>query len=210
MGCSSCSSNNGLPGGCKNNGACGTYGCNKLDVFDWLAGMDLPEGIKPFDIVEVRFKNSRKGFYRNVNNLDLYPGDVVAVESSPGHDIGVVSLTGELVRVQMKRKEAKDNYEVRKLYRKAKQEDIERWQEARALEQNTMMTARQIARELDLSMKISDVEYQGDKTKATFFYTADDRVDFRELIKRYADSFKVRIEMRQIGYRVKKPAAWVV
>jgi len=155
MGCSSCSSNNGLPGGCKNNGACGTYGCNKLDVFDWLAGMDLPEGIKPFDIVEVRFKNSRKGFYRNVNNLDLYPGDVVAVESSPGHDIGVVSLTGELVRVQMKRKEAKDNYEARKLYRKAKQEDIQRWQEARALEQNTMMTARQIARELDLSMKIS-------------------------------------------------------
>ncbi|MEN9348886.1 MAG: hypothetical protein RLZZ77_2397 [Bacteroidota bacterium] len=202
MGCSSCSSNNGLPGGCKNNGACGTYGCNKLDVFDWLAGMDLPEGIKPFDIVEVRFKNSRKGFYRNVNNLDLYPGDVVAVESSPGHDIGVISLTGELVRVQMKRKESKDNYEVRKVYRKAKQDDIERWQEARALEQNTMMTARQIARELDLSMKISDVEYQGDKTKATFFYTADDRVDFRELIKRYADTFKVRIEMRQIGYRV--------
>jgi cell fate regulator YaaT (PSP1 superfamily) len=202
MGCSSCSSNNGLPGGCKNNGACGTYGCNKLDVFDWLAGMDLPEGQKPFDIVEVRFKNSRKNFYRNVNNIDLYPGDVVAVEASPGHDIGVVSLVGELVRIQMKRKDAKDNYEVRKVYRKAKQEDIEKWQEARALEQNTMMTARSVARELDLQMKISDVEYQGDKTKATFFYTADDRVDFRELIKRYADTFKVRIEMRQIGYRV--------
>lgn len=203
MGCSSCSSNNnGLPTGCKNNGACGTYGCNKLEVFDWLAGMELPLGQKAFDIVEVRFKNSRKHFYRNVNNLELYPGDVVAVEASPGHDIGVVSLTGELVRMQLKRKDVKDNFEVRKIYRKAKEEDIAKWQEGRQLEQETMMRARTIARELDLSMKISDVEYQGDKSKVTFFYTADDRVDFRELIKRYAEAFKVRIEMRQIGYRV--------
>ncbi len=202
MGCSSCSSNNGLPGGCKNNGACGTYGCNKLDVFDWLAGMELPMGQKVFDIVEVRFKNSRKGFYRNSSNLELYPGDVIAVESSPGHDVGVVSLTGELVRMQMKRKEIKDNYEIKKIYRKAKEEDIEKWQEARKAEQDTMMRARTIARELDLQMKISDVEYQGDRSKVTFYYTADDRVDFRELIKRYAEAFKVRIEMRQIGYRV--------
>ena len=203
MGCSSCSSNNnGLPAGCKNNGACGTYGCNKLEVFDWLAGMELPLGQKAFDVVEVRFKNSRKHFYRNVNNLELYPGDVVAVEASPGHDIGVVSLTGELVRIQLKRKDVKDNFEVRKIYRKAKEEDIAKWQEGRQLEQETMMRARTIARELDLQMKISDVEYQGDKSKVTFFYTADDRVDFRELIKRYAEAFKVRIEMRQIGYRV--------
>jgi cell fate regulator YaaT (PSP1 superfamily) len=171
-------------------------------VFDWLAGMELPLGQKTFDIVEVRFKNSRKHFYRNVNNLELYPGDVVAVEASPGHDIGVVSLTGELVRIQLKRKDVKDNFEVRKIYRKAKEEDIVKWQEGRQLEQETMMRARTIARELDLQMKISDVEYQGDKSKVTFFYTADDRVDFRELIKRYAEAFKVRIEMRQIGYRV--------
>ncbi len=202
MGCSSCSSNNGLPGGCKNNGACGTYGCNKLDVFDWLAGMEVPLGQKAFDIVEVRFKNSRKGFYRNTSGLELFPGDVVAVEASPGHDIGVVSIVGELVRMQMKRKDVKDNYEIKKIFRKAKQEDIEKWQEARKLEQDTMMRARTIARSLDLQMKISDVEYQGDKTKVTFYYTADDRVDFRELIKKYAEEFRVKIEMRQIGYRV--------
>lgn len=202
MGCSSCSTgSNGLPGGCKNNGACGTYGCNKLEVFDWLSGMALPDGQKPFDIVEVRFKNSRKAFFRNVNNLELYPGDVVAVEASPGHDIGVVSMTGELVRIQMKRKDVKDNYEIKKLYRKAKEDDISKWQEGRKLEQETMMRARTIARQLNLEMKLSDVEYQGDKTKATFFYTADGRVDFRELIRKYADEFKVRIEMRQIGYR---------
>ena len=202
MGCSSCSTgSNGLPGGCKNNGACGTYGCNKLEVFDWLSGMALPDGQKPFDIVEVRFKNSRKAFFRNVNNLELYPGDVVAVEASPGHDVGVVSITGELVRIQMKRKDVKDNYEIKKLFRKAKEEDIAKWQEGRKLEQETMMRARTLARELQLEMKLSDVEYQGDKTKATFFYTADGRVDFRELIRKYAEEFKVRVEMRQIGYR---------
>ncbi len=202
MGCSSCSSGaNGLPGGCKNNGACGTYGCNKLEVFDWLAGMELPIGLKPFDIVEVRFKNSRKGFYRNTANLELYAGDVVSVDVSPGFDVGVVSLTGELVKIQMKRKDSKDNYEVKKVLRKATEDDINRWQEGRKLEQNTMMRARTIARDLRLEMKLSDVEYQGDKTKATFFYTADDRVDFRELIKRYAEEFRVRVDMRQIGYR---------
>lgn len=202
MGCESCSnSKDGLPKGCKNNGACGVSGCNKLDVFDWLAGMDLPENQRPYDVVEVRFKNSRKGFFRNNENIELHIGEVIAVESSPGHDIGVVSLTGELVRIQLKKKGAKDNHELRKIYRKASSEDIERWQEARQLEQETMSKAREIAKSCGLDMKISDVEYQGDKSKCTFYYTAEDRVDFRELIRKLADAFKVRIEMRQIGMR---------
>lgn len=201
MGCSGCSTNGSLPSGCKNNGACGTYGCNKLEVFDWLAGVPLPDGQKPYDMVEVRFKNSRKGYYRNSSAIELYPGDVITVEVNPGYDVGVVSLTGELVRMQMKRKEVKDNYELKKILRKAKQEEIEKWQEARKQEKATMMRARTIADELRLQMKLSDVEYQGDKTRATFFYTAEDRVDFRELIKRYAEEFRVKIEMRQIGYR---------
>ncbi|MDZ4751384.1 MAG: regulatory iron-sulfur-containing complex subunit RicT [Flavobacteriales bacterium] len=201
MGCSSCSTSGGLPTGCKNNGVCGTYGCNKLEVFDWLSGIALPDGQKAFDIVEVRFKNSRKGYYRNSSGLELYPGDVVTVDVSPGFDIGVVSVTGELVKMQMKRKDVKDNFELKKILRKSKQEEIEKWQEARLSEKATMMRARTIATELRLQMKLSDVEYQGDKTRATFFYTAEDRVDFRELIKRFAEEFRVKIEMRQIGYR---------
>jgi len=189
-----------LPAGCKNNGACGTYGCNKMEVFDWLSGMQLPDNQKPFDIVEVRFKNNRKGFYRN-SNIELYAGDVVTVDVSPGYDVGVVSLTGELVRTQMKRKEVRDNYEIKKILHKSNDGEISKWQEGRQLEQTTMMRARTIAQSLDLQMKISDVEYQGDKSKATFYYTADDRVDFRELIRKFADSFRVKIEMRQIGYR---------
>lgn len=201
MGCSSCSTgSNGLPGGCKNNGACGTYGCNKLEVFDWLSGMQLPDNQKPFDIVEVRFKNNRKAFYRN-NTIELYAGDVVTVDVSPGYDVGVVSLTGELVRAQMKRKEVRDNYEIKKVLHKSKENEIAKWQDARQLEQSIMMRARTIAQSLKLQMKLSDVEYQGDKTKATFYYTADDRVDFRELIKKFAEEFRVKIEMRQIGYR---------
>jgi hypothetical protein len=209
MGCSGCSTgrgcstaSNGLPGGCKNNGSCGTGGCNKLNVFDWLANMELPGGQPAYDCVEVRFKNSRKEFFRNVNNLPLITGDVVAVEASPGHDIGVVSLTGELVRMQMKRKNADEKQEeLKKVYRKAKQTDIDKWREAQELENPTMYKARTIATKLKLEMKISDVEYQGDRTKAIFYYTADDRVDFRELIKVLAEEFKVRIEMRQIGAR---------
>lgn len=205
MGCSGCSTGKtGLPGGCNNNGSCGTGegGCNKLNVFDWLANMELPGGQAQFDIVEIRFKNSRKDFYRNVNNLQLQVGDVVAVEASPGHDIGVVSITGELVRLQMRKKGVQpDSEEIKKVYRKAKQNDIEKWQEAQSLEKATMYRARTMAIQLNLQMKISDVEYQGDKTKAIFYYTADERVDFRELIKVMADEFKVRIEMRQIGAR---------
>jgi cell fate regulator YaaT (PSP1 superfamily) len=203
MGCSGCSTGNGVPTGCNNNGACGTTGgCNKLNVFDWLANMRLPEGQKPFDIIEVRFKNSRKEFYRNVNNLSLNVGDAIAVEAMSGHDIGTVSLTGELVRLQMKKKRVNfDSPEIRKIYRKAKQADIDKWKEAQALETDTMFKARTIALRLGLEMKLSDVEFQGDKSKAVFYYTADARVDFRELIKVLAEEFRVRIEMRQIGAR---------
>ena len=209
MGCSGCSTgrgcstaSSGLPGGCKNNGSCGTGGCNKLNVFDWLANMELPSGQPAFDIVEIRFKNSRKDFYRNVNNLQLNVGDVVAVEATGGHDIGVISISGELVRLQMKKRNVKtDSEEIKKVYRKAKPADIDKWQEAQGLEQATMYRARTCAVKLKLQMKISDVEYQGDRTKAIFYYTADDRVDFRELIKVLADEFKVRIEMKQIGAR---------
>ncbi len=204
MGCSSCSSKNadGTPAGCRNNGACGNGGCNKLTVFDWLSNMELPAGQKSFDVVEIRFKNSRKQFFKNTFGLTLQVGDVVAVEGSPGVDVGVVSIVGELVKLQLNKKEmTADHAEIKKVLRKASQKDITTWQESRLAEDNTMFKARVIASELGLKMKISDVEYQGDKTKATFFYTADDRVDFRELIKKLADEFKVRIEMRQIGAR---------
>jgi len=201
MGCSSCSSGGGVPNGCKNNGSCGVSGCNKLEVFDWLAGMTLPDGQKPFDVVEVRFKNDRKNFYRNSTGADLQVGEVITVESSPGQDVGVVSVVGELTRLQLKKKAVKDNHELRKVIRKSTEEDIASWQEARQLEQETMMTAREVATSLQLVMKISDVEYQADKKKATFHYTAEGRVDFRELIRKLAEAFKVRIEMKQIGMR---------
>jgi cell fate regulator YaaT (PSP1 superfamily) len=205
MGCGSgCGTEkNGIPAGCNNNGSCGTLdSCNKLTVFDWLSNMTLPEGQKPFDIVEVRFKNSRKEFFRNVNNLSLNVGDAIAVEATSGHDMGTVSMTGELVRLQLKKKNINfDSEEIKKVYRKARQTDIEKWQEARALETSSMFSARTIALRLGLEMKLSDVEYQGDKSKAVFYYTADARVDFRELIKVLAEEFRVRIEMRQIGAR---------
>ena len=206
MGCSSGGCNtekNGIPAGCNNNGSCGTSdGCNKLSVFDWLGNMNLPEGQNRFDIVEIRFKNSRKEFFRNTNSLNINVGDVIAVESNSGHDIGTVSLTGELVKLQLKKHNVNfDSEEIKKIYRKAKQTDIEKWHEAQSLEINTMYRARTIALNLGLQMKLSDVEYQGDKSKAIFYYTADARVDFRELIKLLADEFKVRIEMKQIGAR---------
>ena len=206
MGCSSGGCNtekNGIPAGCNNNGSCGTSdGCNKLSVFDWLGNMNLPEGQNRFDIVEIRFKNSRKEFFRNTNSLNINVGDVIAVESNSGHDIGTVSLTGELVKLQLKKHNVNfDSEEIKKIYRKAKQTDIEKWREAQSLEINTMYRARTIALNLGLQMKLSDVEYQGDKSKAIFYYTADARVDFRELIKLLADEFKVRIEMKQIGAR---------
>ncbi|UKJ08064.1 PSP1 domain-containing protein [Solitalea lacus] len=203
MGCSTCSTGGCTPAGCKSNGSCLTDGgCSKLDVYDWLADMDLPSHYKPFNIVEVKFKGSRKDFYLNPSNFYLEMGEMVAVEGNQGgYDLGHVSLTGELVRMQMKKKGVKDSAEFKKIIRKANQSDIDKWKLAKGLEYETMHKARTLALELGLKMKLSDVDYQGDKTKATFYYTADDRVDFRELIKRMAEAFKIRIEMRQIGMR---------
>jgi cell fate regulator YaaT (PSP1 superfamily) len=179
-----------------------TYRCgyNKLDSFDWLK--NLPEVDNKNEIVEVRFKNTRKGFYKNVNGLRLEIGDIVAVEASPGHDIGRVSMVGQLVTEQLKElKVTPSSEDMKKVYRKAKPVDIQKWEDAKKLETPTMLRSRKISEELKLNMKIGDVEYQGDKTKAIFYYIADERVDFRQLIKVLADEFKVRIEMRQIGAR---------
>ncbi len=179
-----------------------TSGCNKLDVYDWLVDMDLPSNYKPFDIVEVRFKGSRKEFFINTDNLYLEMGEMVVVEpNTGGYDIGHVSLTGELVRLQLKKNNVKPDDVVKKVYRKATENDVAKYNLAKDLEWETMHRARNLALELGLSMKISDVDYQGDKTKATFYYTAEGRVDFRELIKRMAEAFRIRIEMRQIGMR---------
>ncbi|GGE11580.1 hypothetical protein CHU00_11155 [Sphingobacterium cellulitidis] len=179
-----------------------TSGCNKLDVYDWLVDMDLPSNYKPFDIVEVRFKGSRKEFFINSDNIYLEMGEMVVVEpNTGGYDIGHVSLTGELVRLQLKKNNVKPEDVIKKVYRKATENDVAKYNLAKDLEWETMHRARNLALELGLSMKISDVDYQGDKTKATFYYTAEGRVDFRELIKRMAEAFRIRIEMRQIGMR---------
>ena len=203
MGCSSCSTDkDGKPGGCRSNGTCGTGSCNKLNVFNWLTDMTLPMGQAPYDVVEVRFKGSRKEFFRNKENIPLKTGDAVAVEAMPGHDVGVVSLSGELVRFQLKKKGLTEKSDqIRTLYRKAKQNELDKWYEVKELEPSTLSRTRTIIQNLKLSMKLSDVEFQGDGKKATFYYTADDRVDFRELIKKLADEFHVRVEMRQIGMR---------
>jgi cell fate regulator YaaT (PSP1 superfamily) len=188
----------GRDGGCcssKKGGCCS--GTNKLEVYNWL--QDLPEIAGESQMVEVQFKNTRKGYYLNSNNIEVFKGDMVAVEATPGHDIGEVTLTGKLVQLQM----LKNNYrgETKRIYRIAKPNDIEKWNEARAKEHKTMLRAREIAEELALAMKISDVEYQGDGNKAIFYYIADERVDFRQLIKIYASEFRVKIEMKQIGAR---------
>lgn len=204
MSCSSCSGGtNGQPKGCRNNGTCGTDGCNKLTVFDWLGNMSLPDGQEPFGVVEIRFKNGRKLFFRNSEQLPLRIGDVVATEASPGHDIGVITLTGELVRVQMKKKkqDTSNLMTLPRVYRKATQRDIDIWQKSRDKEASVQRESRKIAMALGLKMKISDVEFQGDGSKATFYYTADDRVDFRQLIKDMARAFHCRIEMKQVGFR---------
>ncbi len=174
--------------------------CSKLEVYDWLN--DVVNKSADDDIVEVRFKNTRKDYYQNVNNLKLTAGDIVAVEASPGHDIGIVTLTGALVKHQMKRHKATlINGDFRKVYRKAKSVDIDKWREAMSLEHKTMIETRKIAADLKLNMKIGDVEYQGDRTKAIFYYIADERVDFRQLIRVLAETFRIRIEMKQIGAR---------
>lgn len=203
MGCTSCASSaNGQPKGCKNNGTCGTDGCNKLTVFDWLSNMQLPANMEPFNAVEVRFKNGRKEFFQNSENLTLSIGDIIATEAAPGHDIGIVTLTGELVRVQMKKKKISVKVDVLpKIYRKATQKDIDIWQDVRNKEADVQKRSRQIAIRQGLQMKISDVEFQGDASKVIFYYTAEERVDFRELIKEFARTFNTRIEMKQVGFR---------
>lgn len=178
-------------------------GCGRqdkqLNTYDWLA--DVPGNVESTDLVEVQFKNTRKGYYHNVNNLDLKKGDIVAVEANPGHDIGVVTLTGKLVKLQIKKVNLKSADDIKRVYRIAKPSDIERYNEAKAREHATMIESRQIAKGLGLDMKIGDVEYQGDGNKAIFYYIADERVDFRQLIKDLAATFHVRIEMKQIGAR---------
>jgi cell fate regulator YaaT (PSP1 superfamily) len=202
MGCGSCSTGGCSPAGCKSNGSCLTNGCSKLDVYDWLSDMDMPSNYKPFSIVEVKFKGSRKDFYVNNDNVYLEAGELVAVETTTGgFDVGHVSVTGELVRMQMAKHRVKEDDVTKKIYRKATSVDVDKWKAAKELEWETMHRSRKLALELGLQMKISDVDYQGDKTKATFYYTAEGRVDFRELIKRMAEAFRIRIEMRQIGMR---------
>ena len=188
--------NNGLNGICSK--GCGRQN-KQLNVFDW--SVDVPGNIDETDFVEVQFKNTRKGYYLNSNKIPLQKDDIVAVEASPGHDIGTVTLTGGLVLLQMKKARIKNDAEIRRVYRKAREVDMEKFHEAKAKEQDTMIRSRQIAKDLGLNMKIGDVEYQGDGNKAIFYYIADGRVDFRQLIKVLADVFKVRIEMKQIGAR---------
>ncbi|MFT4697972.1 MAG: cell fate regulator YaaT (PSP1 superfamily) [Flavobacteriaceae bacterium] len=203
MSCTSCSSGtDGQPKGCKNNGTCGSDGCNKLTVFDWLSNMSLPGKSLPFNGVEARFKNGRKHFYKTPENITLSIGDVVATEATSGHDIGIVTLTGELVKVQMKKKkETTDVESLPKIYRKASQKDIDIWQNSRKKESEIQKRSREIAIHLGLKMKISDIEYQGDGSKVIFYYTAEERVDFRQLIKDLAKAFSTRVEMKQVGFR---------
>ncbi len=211
MGCISCavgeyktktkakSSGCGSTGGCSS-GGCSTGGCNKLNTFDWLSNMDIPSSQR-YDMVEVRFKGGRKDYFRNLNHLDLTTGDMVVCEMTSGHHVGMVSLQGDLVRLQMKKKNLTVGDDVKGIYRLASEKDQEKHTQAMARDLPTMYRTREIARDLDLNMKLSDVEYQSDNTKATFFYSSEERVDFRELIKILASEFKVRVEMRQISLR---------
>lgn len=200
MGCSCGTKKDGQVAGCENNGACGTGGCNKMNVFDWLSNMDMP-AVDRFDVLEVRFKNGRKDFYRNQDGLSLHAGDAIVVEATNGHHLGHVSLQGELVRLQMQKRKVANDREIKKIYRLATTKDLERLAEVKKRELPTLYRAREIIRDLKLPMKLSDVEYQADNTKATFFYSAEERVDFRELIKILAGEFKIRVEMRQITLR---------
>lgn len=200
MACACGSGTGAKVAGCNNNGACQTGGCNKMNVFDWLSNMEMPSEDK-FNIVEVRFKNGRKEFFRNSEKLDLTTGDAVVVEVPNGHHIGYVSMQGELVRLQMQKKKVANDDQVKKIYRIAHQKDLEKFEEVKKRELPTLYRTREIIRDLKLEMKLSDIEYQADNIKATFYYSADDRVDFRELIKLLASEFKIRVEMRQISLR---------
>ncbi len=203
MGCESCGTGgDGKPAGCKGNGGCGSGGCNRLNVFDWLANIPLNDSLAPFNIVEVSFNNgSRKDFFRNNTRQLFEKGDMVSVEGLSGFDVGMVSLTGELVKLQMKKHRVQDSSDIKKILRRASTDDLSKLQVAKAREKEAMVKARVIARSIGLEMKLTEVEIQADGRKATFFYTADDRVDFRELIKVFAGEFKVKVEMRQIGAR---------
>ncbi|MEO0553270.1 MAG: regulatory iron-sulfur-containing complex subunit RicT [Bacteroidota bacterium] len=200
MGCSSCATADGKVAGCNNNGGCLTGGCNKMNVFDWLSNMDLPV-VDKFPYVEVRFKGGRKEFFKNSENLNFITGDAVIVDVPNGHHLGYVSLQGELVRLQMQKNKIKNYDEIRKIYRLAHQKDLEKYGDVCKREAPTLYRTRQIIQDLKLSMKLSDIEYQADNSKATFYYSADERVDFRELIKILATEFKIRVEMRQISLR---------
>lgn len=214
MGCGQCSSggcgavkaigqteksNTKTVAGCSS-GGCSSGGCNKMNAYDWLSNMDVPRSMR-YDVVEVKFKGGRKEYFRNANNLDLYTGDFVVCEMASGYHIGSISLQGELVRLQMIKKGLKDNDELRKILRVSTERDLEKHQQAITRDMPTMYRVREISRELKLQMKMSDVEFQSDNTKATFYYSADDRVDFREMIKLLASEFKIRVEMKQISLR---------
>ncbi|QJB34307.1 hypothetical protein HF324_24495 [Chitinophaga oryzae] len=203
MACAGCGTGvEGKPSGCKSNGGCSTGGCNRLNVFDWLSNIPLGDSLAPFDIIEVSFNNgSRKDFFRNVTKQHLDKGEMVTVEGVSGFDVGTVSLTGELVKLQMKKRRAEDTPEIKKVLRRSSNDDLQRMADNKAREKDALIKSRAIARNLGLEMKLAEVEIQADGRKATFFYTADDRVDFRELIKVYASEFRAKVEMRQIGAR---------
>lgn len=204
MACSSCGTGGGCSttdgGGCGKSGGCSSGGCNKMNTFDWLADMELMDQPR-FNILEVRFKGGRKDFYKNVNNLELYNGDPVVIEVQGGHHVGYISLQGELVRIQMRKRNVPNDDQVKQIYRKATEKDLEKFELARNREAGTLFRTRNIINELKVGMKLTDVEYQADNTKASFFYSAEDRVDFRELIKHLAGEFKIRVEMKQISLR---------
>lgn len=203
MGCTSCGvsgyTNGSKVAGCSS-GSCGTGGCNKMNSFDWLSDMDIPVQMR-FNVVEVRFKGGRKEYFRNINGLELYTGDMVVCEMSNGHHVGSVSLQGDLVRLQMKKKQVPINDDIKSIFRKATNKDLEKHTQSMARDLPAMYRTREIVRELKLNMKMSDVEFQSDNSKATFFYSSEERVDFRELIKLLANEFRVRVEMRQISLR---------
>ncbi len=199
-GCGSKIKTDGKVGGCNNNGACGTGGCNKMNVFDWLSDMDMPTANR-FDVVEVKFKGGRKEYFRNEDKIELFTGDPVIVDVPNGHHMGTVSLQGELVRLQLQKKGVKNDDNIKKIYRKANEKDIEKQQLAIEREQATLYRTRSLINDIKLNMKLSDVEFQSDNSKATFYYSSEDRVDFRELIKIIGTEFKIRVEMKQISLR---------
>ncbi len=199
-GCNSCVTTGGKAAGCQNNGGCLTGGCNKLNVFDWLSNMGMPQS-DTFDILEVRFKSGKKDFYRNQDQFDVVTGDAVIVDVPNGHHLGYISLQGELVRLQMQKKKIKEDEKIRKIYRIASSKDLEKYHQVRKREHPTLIRTRQIIKEMNLTMKLSDVEFQADNSKATFYYSANERIDYRELIRVLASEFKIRVEMRQISLR---------